>query len=251
MGCGAQDILCGGPNVGGGNPCGTATVFQVGPLLSTAWAQACGGFNNLCDYDKCNGNILNCPNNCNSNPPVGCVATAIGQILKYWANPSIHNYNYASMPNYSGNIEVQRMMVDIGCSVDMKYKCSGSGTDADNIPISFTNTFGYSSSIWTGFSSSSIHTVVDNLDAFKPVIFDGCRTRTNKFLGIFYKYSDCHAWVCDGYQKYIDNCYSYLFFHMNWGWGEYGGNGWYAHNNWNSMLGTYQYVQNITYNINP
>lgn len=65
-----------------------------------------------------------------------------------------------------------------------------------------------------------------------------------------FTYSDCHAWVYDGYRQTTNNCYGYLHFHMNWGWNGWA-DGWFAFNNWNSPNGTYQYSQDFTYNINP
>jgi hypothetical protein len=152
------------------------------------------------------------------------------------------------MPNEWGNADVQRMMRDIGNSVNMKYRCNGSGANSDRIPNCFKNTYGYSSAKRSSYSSGSYQTVISNLNAGKPVILDGCRTRTNWIL--FYTYSDCHSRVCDGYQRHYNNCISYLKFYMNWGW-RGRGNGWFAFNNWNSPNGTYQYAQDFCYDINP
>lgn len=237
MGCGGY-VDC--PYV---DPCGSYTTITKGPYLTTTWNQGCT-YNEQCPNKNCDACFSN------DNAWTGCVATAISQVLRYWAHPHTQGYNYASMPNFSGNSEVQRMMRDVGNSVDMDYGCDGSGADSDKTPGSFKNTFGYSSASRSSYGSGSYQTVKSNLDFSRPVILDACRTRTNRFLGLIYTYSNCHAWVCDGYQSYQNNCYGYLYFHMNWGWGgSY--NGWYAFNSWTPGSYNYQYAKDFCYNIYP
>ncbi len=39
---------------------------------------------------------------------------------------------------------------------------------------------------------------------------------------------------------------------MNWGWGIYGGNGWFAYNNFTTENnGSYNYAKKMIYNIKP
>jgi len=108
---------------------------------------------------------------------------------------------------------------------------------------------------------------MNDLNARRPTILGGCKEQTNRALGVYYTYDGCHAWVCDGYHQINDNIngYSYLFFHMNWGWHErfsspgnpsLGGgdyNGWYQYNNWNisGLNRNYQYANDAIINIHP
>jgi len=89
-------------------------------LLSTAWAQGYG-YNDLLTN-------LNCTEYLNGRPPVGCVATAAAQILKYWSKPNT-NYNYNLMPaGDNSSYELQRLMRDLGqpTHLNMQYSCDGS-----------------------------------------------------------------------------------------------------------------------------
>jgi hypothetical protein len=132
----------------------------------------------------------------------------------------------------------------------MDYGCDGSSASGSSIPQSFINAFGYSSASRTSYGSGSYQTVVANINAGKPVILEGCRTRSRNFPWLWYTYSNCHAWVCDGYRQSSNNCYGYLHFYMNWGWNGWG-DGWFGFNDWSSPNGTYQYAQDFTHNINP
>jgi hypothetical protein len=226
-----------------------------GPLLNSTWGQ-------WCSYNE-QAPSRNCTNGCWTNPnaPTGCVATAMSQVLRYWAHPNQFGYNYATMPVAQGNGEVQRMMRDAGNSVDMDWGCNGSGANDYKVDNEFKNTFNFSSADGPAFlnqrnyTSSSYLTVLSNLNNNWPVILVGYNKRINRFLGIIYTYSEGHSWVCDGYWRSQNNCYSYLRFHMNWGWHEaFGGNdfnGWYAFNLWNPSTRNFQYGQSYIYNIHP
>lgn len=105
--------------------------------------------------------------------------------------------------------------------------------------------------------------VVGNLNVGQPVMLGGFRDRTNRFLGLYYTFDGGHAWVCDDYQQTNYVGYSFLMFHMNWGWherftisgngsgGDY--NGWYQYNNWNipGLNRNYQYANDEIVNIHP
>ena len=252
--CLEPDVLCGDPYAcNEGDPCGDWNTLSSGPLMTTEWNQSCGGFNNLCDLEECNGNNLDCPDNCNDNPPTGGVATAMGQILKYWAHPSSQGYNYASMPNSNGNSEVQRLMVDVGCSVDMDYDCDGSGASQNKIPRAFKNDFEYSTSELDDWGTNSLNQVISDISQSKPVILVGySKRKKHKFIINWWtSYSEGHAWDCDGYWKTYNNCYSTTKLHMNWGWwGRH--NGWYHYNTWDPPNQfNFQYSREFIHNIHP
>jgi hypothetical protein len=238
MGCGDPEIDCG--NVSG-DPCGSYTVTSKGPLMTTRWGQRCT-FNELCPDKNCDVCFSN------ENALTGCVATAMAQVLRYWAHPCSQAYDYATMPNISGNGEVQRMMRDAGDAVDMDYGCGSSGADGNDTDNAFENDFCFGSAERGNYNSGSYQTVINNLNGGLPVLLDGCRTR--KGVWPIYIIDNCHMWVCDGYERFQNNCYSILHFHMNWGWlGQY--NGWYDYNSWSPGSSNYQYAQDITYNIEP
>lgn len=193
---------------------------SVSPLVSTLWAQS-PYFN------------YSCPARC----VAGCVATAMGQIMKYWAYPphgvgtSSYNdnpygtlsadydtshYDWASMPNMvnRANVPVATLMYDCGVSVDMEYSPGNSGSfmiSQDN-PVSaqtaFVTYFGYNNATIQGlyesdFSNSQwIALLESELNNKRPFMYAGGGD------------SGSHAWVCDGYNS--DN-----EFHMNWGWAGY------------------------------
>lgn len=241
IGCGEPNIHCEGS---GGDPCAPYTTTTKGPLMTTKWGQKCS-YNNECPDKDCS-DFCSTP----ERALTGCVATALAQIIRYWASSTPQNYNYSTMPNGLGNSEVQRLMHDAGKAVDMNYGCDESGASADNTDNALKDDFDYSSADYNGFSSSSYQTVVQNINANKPVLLGGCSKRKKVWGFLWYKYSDCHLWVCDGYEQHQNICYSILKFHMNWGWrGSH--NGWFYFNSWNPGSFNFQYAQDFTHNIHP
>lgn len=204
---------------------------SVLPLVKTVWAQA-PYFNALCPVTVVDG--------IDSNDVAGCVATAMGQIMKYWKYPphgigsnsysenpygtlsadfdSTH-YNWADMPlNVTvNNPQVATLMYDCGVAVDMDYSLDNSGaflstTDNPGSPISaesaFVQHFGYSaSSIQAVYESNYSYTnwvslLENELNNKRPVEYAGLGNQGG------------HSWVCDGYDASGE-------FHMNWGWAGY------------------------------
>jgi hypothetical protein len=225
------------------------TVITRGPLLQTAWGQWCT-FNDNFPNQSCTGG------GCwTGNVPTGCVATAMSQVIRYWANNNQFTYNYASMPATQGSAEVQRLMWDAAVSVNTSFGCNGSGADPSKIAPALRNVFSYASASYANVNSGSYMTVKSNIDRGMPVMLGGCAVRKKGFLGLWSTYSECHRWVCDGYWSAQNHCYGYLRFHMNWGWNEWWGgnnfNGWYAFNLWNPGTRNYQYSQSFVYDIRP
>ncbi len=240
VGCGDETVHCDDED-----PCGSYTTTIVGPLMSTEWGQRCT-YNEQVEDKNCSGVCWS-----NTRAFTGCVATAMSQIVRYWEVSTSHSYNYSTMPDGSGNSEVQRLMKDTGESVDMDYGCDASGAKSSKVPGALKNDFDFSSATRNSYGSGSYQTVVSNIASNKPVYLDGCRSKKT-FLGITYKYTNCHAWVCDGYWRTRNNCYSYLKLYMNWGWnGSH--NGWFAFNNWTIPANgrNYQYARDYIHNIQP
>lgn len=231
----------------GGNGGGCENQYNtVGPLITTEWGQW-DGYNNLSE------NAGDCPNRPNKRPPSGCVATAMAQIMKFHESPS--NYNWDNMPNTSGTMETARLMRDIGEKVNMEYSCEGSGAHMSDIPGAF-NQFGYRDVKYSGFNRE---TVKQQLGRNRPVILGGYKEKSC-FLW-WCSYRGGHAWVCDGYRTsmiYSEDCsmgWGYLYFHMNWGWGDSRNgrrlNGYYAYNNWNPGNTSYNHKKEMIVNIRP
>ncbi|MBR1513709.1 MAG: thiol protease/hemagglutinin PrtT [Bacteroidales bacterium] len=171
----------------------------------------------------------------------GCVATAMGQVMKFWDWPAqgtgSHTYNpsgYAQQSANFGETEyhfelmpneldststeeqifyVAQLLHHIGISVDMQYSGHGSGAYSESVPAALHNYFRYSSddhitnygSYWPGWGYTN--------EEWIQMLKDG---GLDEGLPLYYSGSDDggaggHAFVCDGYDE---NDY----FHFNWGW---------------------------------
>jgi len=193
---------------------------QVGPLLKTTWSQTGGG---------------DIPYNyyCPTGTPVGCVATASIQVMKYWEYP-VHGigwfgYNaedygflsvdleqrdldWANMPLDASNDDVALIGYQVGVTLRMHYSPSGSGSYGFNLTYILPNFFGYDQGLMyyerDDIGDSWADTLKRQLDLGQPIIYSG------------HSDNGGHAFVCDGYDG------SGLF-HFNWGWGGYY-DGWFS-----------------------
>lgn len=212
-------------------------VQSVGPLLSSTWDQSYP-YNYYCPYLSNPGQSI-----------TGCVATAMGQILKYWGKDMGYKlpqsgvgshgytddtygyqyvdfcntqYDWVNMQNSisasSSQVQidaVSKLLYHCGVSVDMDYNTSanrGSSawpTGSSVVANAFTNFF--------GFASTAVDILKSNYtdSNWKNIITD----ELNNNRPIMYGGSGTggHAFVCDGYLD-ID------YYHFNWGWsGSYNG----------------------------
>ncbi|MFW5805467.1 MAG: C10 family peptidase [Bacteroidales bacterium] len=198
-------------------------IQDVSPLLDTegiAWDQGCY-YNTDCPEDasgQC-GHV-----------PVGCVATAMAQIMRYHSWPEqgtgSHTYNdqnygqqsadfgaatydWASMPgSLTGpNAEVAEISYHCGVAVEMSYNPGGSGALVYGyVKEGFVNYFNYDDDALYGYREN----YSDN--AWKDLLYGDL----DNGLPVFYSGTDSegssgHAFVCDGYQANDE-------FHFNWGW---------------------------------
>lgn len=205
------------------SPKGTTEVL---PLLSTIWRQH-WPYNYYCPEDAA-GSGGHCY--------VGCVAMALGMIMKYWEYPlhgtSSHSYNcsgygmqtanfgdatylYELMPDDSlrlsspiEEIEATALMLyHCGVAVDMMYGTSGSGAYVVDIPDAAINYFGFSSEMEHRYRNSySLNEWITMLkaqfDLGYPVYYSAFDYNANAG----------HAFNLDGYDNND-------MFHINWGWG--------------------------------
>ncbi|HPA26319.1 MAG TPA: C10 family peptidase [Acidobacteriota bacterium] len=196
--------------------------------------------------------------------PVGCVATATIQVMRYWSWPPQgtgshsyswrgqtlsadfnHPYDWANMPdslNFATNSqkdEVARLGSDVGIAYNMDYHPDGSGaytTDAQSVMPGY---FYYSDEIAVDYPSGDDYAwfklFKDEVDAGRPALMS--------IRGP----SGGHAVVCDGYRTDSGN-----LIHINMGWG-----GWltayYATNNIvsGSVDFSYDDMQQIIRSIKP
>ena len=162
---------------------------------------------------------------------VGCVATAMGQLMRYWKYPSMGKGNLCYTPNYhpeygeqcadfgattydwenmpltltSDNDAVAQALYHAGVAVYMDYGPIESGAGLGDQLKSF---FNYQVSIFlysSGFSTSEWNSILrKELDEARPIMYSG---RTPNSGG--------HQFIIDGYDT--DG-----YYHFNWGWGGYG-----------------------------
>ena len=163
------------------------------PLLSTKWDQGCY-YNALCPDD---------PNGPCEHVYAGCVATAMGQVMKYWGYPTIgtgsHTYqpngyptqtvNYGNTTYHWSNMPdsligasttqidaVATLLWHCGVSVDMMYAANGSGAYSDNVVVALKDYFNYSDELYGEFKSDNatwLLKVKSSLDANRPLYYSG------------------------------------------------------------------------------
>ena len=199
-------------------------------LVQTQWNQSYP-YNYFCPED---------PAGSHGHTYVGCLATAMAQLMAFWKYPEhgngshcyIHEdygeicadfqntyYDWEHMANKideNSPIEeieaVALISFHCGVTIDMGYGPDGSGGASAPIPGVMHNYFNYSDAnvqrsrndfeteIWKSM-------VREQFDMGWPMYYGGCED------------DGCHAFVCDGYDDYD-------MFHFNLGWGG-GSDGWY------------------------
>lgn len=191
----------------------------IAPLLGGMLWEQTGAFNELT------------PKFDDVNAPVGCVATALTQIMRYHAWPRKGRgaikyqkdalklyrrfdtlYDWQNMPNKltEKSTSAQKRAVailsrDVGFACRMNYGKAASGTSSENAMIAMRKFMRYANTIrlrnqdfydydeWTKIC-------LDELKAKRPIYYSGAA------IGVG------HAFVCDGYDGAGR-------FHFNWGWG--------------------------------
>lgn len=224
---------------------------SVTPLLTTTWDQG-QYYNHLCPAAAGGpgGHVW-----------AGCVATAMGQVMKYhnhpeqgtgshsynhpvygyqFANFGNTTYNWAGMPNaiYSYDDDIALLLYHCAVSVDMDFGVDGSGASPSAVVPAVKNYFGYSLGTQmknkNSYSTSEwIDMLKEELDNSRP-LFSGGYNSTQ---------TSGHAYVCDGY-----NANNY--FHFNWGWSGYY-NGYFNVNNLNPGGSNFSYNQSAIFYMEP
>ena len=207
----------------------------INPLVQSKWNQT-APYN-----DQCIFNNVRCL--------TGCAATAMAQIMYYWASvgkggstfkpgstalPSyttstngytipalsaVSSFDWANMTNNTptttaGKAAVAKLMRYCGQAAEMDYTTSGSAAYMSLSMDALKNNFGYNFGIKHIYASSYTNDewndiIYNQLADGKPVFMSG------------YSESEGHAFICDGYDT------SKSKFHFNWGWGGLY-DGWFA-----------------------
>ncbi len=199
---------------------------DVSPLLSSTWDQG-SPYNVLCPEDAAGpgGHVW-----------VGCVATAMAQIMYYWRYPSTGTGDHCYIPNMTygqqcanfGETEYQwngminsvdnknpipnaELQYHCAVSVNMAFSPDGSGSQSYLVPDRLNLYWRYHDAQYLEKNSYPLATWItmlkDEIDDAHPLYYSG------------FSNSGGHAFVCDGYQG--DN------FHFNFGWSG-SGNGYYS-----------------------
>ena len=208
---------------------------KINPMIKSTWDQG-APYNNMCYF-----NGLPCW--------TGCVATAMAQIMYYWATTGIDGKKYRCgstvLPEYTtvtrgftvgaldaltsfdwdsmtdgepttekGRTAIAQLMRYCGQSVQMDYDMGISGSYLERAAIALQKNFDYNWSLQVSNSEGKTEEewqalVYNELNEGKPFVMAG--------FGF-----DCgHAFICDGYDPSTGE------FHFNWGWsGDY--DGWFA-----------------------
>ncbi|MGB4655121.1 MAG: C10 family peptidase [Bacteroidales bacterium] len=160
----------------------------------------------------------------------GCVATSMGQIMKYHSFPEkgvlSHTYvhsefgaqtvnfanstyewnNMGNTANSSSYTQIAKLLRDAGVAVNMNYSANGSGAYSSDVPWAMSQYFNYNPLTIKYVEKDSytnpqwISMLKTELDNSRPMYYSGV-TQNN----------EGHAWLCDGYNTND-------MFHMNWGW---------------------------------
>ncbi len=188
------------------------------PLLKTLW-------NQKIDY---NADVDHkCPERASGRAPVGCVATAVGQILTYHhtegTRPKVSVFKgrtinwedmvdiiadsvkeghifsgYSNVKSSKARGDISHLLFHLGDNdlLDMDYACDGSVSNNRDALRTFKK-LGYNGSWLTGYDGNK---VVSEIISNRPVYISGCGIKKRCFLGWCLKpYESCHAWVLDGY----------------------------------------------------
>ena len=219
-----------------------ALVLEHGRLISRNGGRGTGYFcqtqwNQDYPYNYC---CPEDPSGSGGHAIVGCLATAMSQLMRFWAYPAqgigSHCYNHEdygqicadfgnttydwdNMPNKlsSSSSEAEKLATGTLCfhcgvTIDMGYGPDGSGGASGPIPGVMHTYFNYCDAIVqlsrNDFETEVWKTMVrEQFDMGWPMYYGGCED------------DGCHAFVCDGYDDFD-------MFHFNLGWGG-GSDGWY------------------------
>ncbi|WP_103068590.1 C10 family peptidase [Aquimarina sediminis] len=198
-------------------------VTQVIPFMADVKYSQGSGWNKQCPED---------PEGRDGRALVGCVATAMGQVLRYWEFPKTgsgsNTYSHSKYGQLSVNFgettyhwdqmskdvpdqENAKLLYHCGVAVNMNYGANSSGAYTYNLQDILKRYFKYDQSARQiyrySYNQSDWNTIMKReLEAKRPVLYAGRSSLTT---------SAGHLFALDGYQITDQGDY----FHINWGWG--------------------------------
>lgn len=233
------------PKIESNRNCAPLAMRSGSKLLTTAtWSQE-APFNNMIPNRRL----------------VGCVGTALAEILKYHEYPAsrpvslvkqgesavydweiMREDNYRSGYSVSESDAVATLVSDAAIAIGTDFGMSSSSAFEVKVPAALVNMFGYDAGVSYKKGSELDRAswdaiIVNEIDANRPVLYSGQDVSAG------------HAFVCDGYEFRGSTPY----FHINWGWGG-SANGYYASDALNPTVSTSHSFNNLTtivYNIKP
>lgn len=219
------------------------TEEQLFPLVKVKWGQG-SPYND--SVPSING----------MQPPAGCTATAIAQLMSYYSYPETYNWdeiNREERPRSGiARREVAKMFRTIGDNVHMQWSLSGSGAYLSDGKFHFKK-MGYKYTGESFMDNYDRKRIVNSLIDKIPVGITGYDTRiadTTSSGNIVYFYEKGHSWVIDGFlqRKRIVKVYDMVnewtishlesewLLHCNFGWSG-SGNGYYNSEAFNTNIG--------------
>lgn len=183
-------------------------------LLTSEWSQGVP-YNEQCPYMSCE------PDQSNGRALVGCLATAMSQVMRYWCWPPYgvgsdyaDPYDWRNMPDdvYEGSPQeeidaVAELCHEVGLAVSMDYGCDLSGAYMSDAEPAFEDNFRYSTDCV--FRWRDDYTATD--------WWEQIRDQVNANRPLVYRVTD-HAIVCDGWD--IWEATGDRIYHMNYGWDD-------------------------------
>lgn len=203
---------------------------QYGPYLTTYWKQG-SPYNTSCPKDPVTG----------STSRVGCVATAMAQIVNYHKYPSSVTFTSAddytpetwSIPITATDANIPsitysdtylpsdgtpaKLSFACGVSVHMNYSSGGSGATTSDVATALKSKFGYASATAVApYTDVPVPYVAD----FYSRLQDNMKNKQPAQLSIFADQPVSgtpvgHSIVCDGYYNLSPG-----YYHLNYGWGK-------------------------------
>ncbi len=194
-------------------------------------------------------------------PLVGCVGTALAEILKYHKYPAnrpqslvkdgeptsydwdnMRDDNYRSGYTAAEGDAVAALVADAAIAIGTDFGMSSSSAFEVKVPAALISMFGYDAGVSYKKGSemdkeSWDELIINEIDQDRPVLYCGQDVSVG------------HAFVCDGYEMHGPTAY----FHINWGWGG-AADGFYASDALNPTVSNSYAFNNLTtivYNIKP
>lgn len=199
---------------------------QFGPYITTKWGQTLS--NDGKDHNAYNHFVTETCKRCNGGKcPVGCVALAMAQIMRFWQHPAApasrnYQYDWTMMPNQlltssehyqEERNQIAQLLVDCGKSAKVNYcymNTCQSFTWPENAREALVKEFDYAKDATRKLRSSYTtkrwkSLLINDLMAGRPILYAAISFNTKKYR------QGGHAFICDGYNSQTD------FFHFNWG----------------------------------